>query len=201
METMTRFYRKSRGCVNRRRGLTLLELILAMTILSFVVLACSYLSISGIRLTDAAMGDIRSQGEMAYVMRDIRDHLKGAKNPTLSCTTTEVPDCVFQAQDEDDVYIVYRYADTPPGTRLFSRGIKERTDPVVTEVLSSGLLLQRTEADNPVPLPFFRMVVANDQTSKNLVEINFAANRMLNGRVIALPEIRETIMLRGAERT
>lgn len=178
--------------INRRqKGLTLLELILALTILSVVVLASSNLNLSAIRLTDLVARDTQVQNELQYVLRDLKLHLMGSHDPITDCSSVNF-DCSFQIIDANNELVSYTY--TASNARRLVRSAEGKV-----VVLSEGMLIPNPKtvldgAGVPKPLPVFEIVPGSGD---KLVRVSFSAERTVSGNTIALEGVSESILLRG----
>ncbi|MBI1977905.1 MAG: prepilin-type N-terminal cleavage/methylation domain-containing protein [Candidatus Omnitrophica bacterium] len=175
-----------------RKGLTLLELILALTMLSMIFLAATTLNVSSVRLTAAVGDEVRLQNELQYVLRDIENNIVSGKNPV----TTGVPNCPSGAQclqvtDPDENRILYIYKPTPAPSTISRVIVPAGGGNSTTQILSQGVLIPKTGKS------LFEIPSGTD----NLVQINITARliKVYGGvpKIIRLPGITKSILLRG----
>ncbi|MBI3999971.1 MAG: prepilin-type N-terminal cleavage/methylation domain-containing protein [Candidatus Omnitrophica bacterium] len=174
--------------INTEKGLTLLELILALTILSFILFASSSLGLSAIRLLDVFVSEeIRLQNELRYVIRYLEKDLRGGREPDVRDCAPNA-DCTIRVTAADDSVIEYRY------TRQTGGMVRSIIGGNASDVISSGTLVPKIEAGAAQSI--FEIVPESDD---KLVEINLSAQRATRdgSKTITLPGISETIMLRG----
>lgn len=178
----------------RKTGLTLLELILAMTILSGIVLAFSALNTSAARLSVSSNEEIRLQNELQYVVRDIELNILPFKNPVIAPATCNVSPCTQTLQVEDtNGVLINMYTYTENGQFLTISKVISSDAGETLETLSTGILTKKRATDGQIMSVFD--IADNDD---NLVKINLAAQRVMNnGRTVTLSGISKSILLRG----
>lgn len=173
--------------MKKNKGLTLLELVLALTIILIIVSAISVLSSSAARLTTNLGEGIRLQNELEYVLRDIELNIKSGKNPTVTSNPCPVSNpCLLTVTVTDANGNSSNYTYTyNPVSKTISRTIANG----VPQVLSVGVLIPK--AGQSV---FFTPASSGNK----LVEINLAAQKTAaNGETISVPGITKSILLKG----
>ena len=194
----------------RKRGFTLMELILAMTILSIVLVAASSLAVSGLRFTKSNTSDIHWQNELQYILRDMERHLRAGKDPQIErCDTSdpnEGPVCAMSVGTLSGDSITYRY-NPVVGQQTLTREMRPLADGQTDPILSRGKLVPRpitvdtnsipetkcTPADTPpTTCEMFEIV---DGSKDKLIAVHLAFDGDESGEM----QISRSFLLRGDE--
>jgi Tfp pilus assembly protein PilX len=165
-----------KGRVSKQKGLTLFELILALTMISVILFTTTTLNVAAARFTSNMSEEVRLHNQIHYVLRDIELNIRAGSNPTLSPSVCPGTSCLQVTGPDGDIKYVYNSSD-----RTVSRVT------TVTTVISSGVIIPKpTKSIFVIPVP-----------AGPLVEINIAAETVRNGKTITVPGITKSILLRG----
>ncbi len=175
-----------------RRGISLVEIMIALALLSVVMLAVAALHSSSSRLSKSVQDEIKLRHELDYVLRDMERNLIAARNPIIDpaqiegCTTNCLS--VQREDDTETITIDYLY---DAGQKRITRRITNGAGAVTTDVLTTGVIVRVNGAGGAVQ-PMFEIVEgeANDR-----VQVNISAES--DGKT--LPGITKSILLRGVK--
>ena len=182
-------------------GLTLLELILALTILSIILLAGTSLGLDAMRFTGRVAEEVRLQKLVVqYVVRHMELNLRDGKSAQraqgLGCAAP-VPAledwCVSVTVEQSGVptaIVSYLYES---GAKRISWQRVGGADPTGSLLsLSEGVLVPRKDNANN-DLPIFEVTGKNS----SIVRVQLAAEKQWNGLTVRVPGAAKSILLRG----
>ena len=184
-----------------QKGLTLIELILALAIVSFILLAGTSLNIASMRLTGGVNDELRLHNQIHYVLRDMELKLRDGKNPRTRVGAANCQNLVNFAFDEcvsvevgnavPPTLVVYGYqnADRRVTRQDFT------TAPATSAVLSEFVLVPRVDDRTGAAIPIFEIAGLNNK----IVRVQLAAEWVVNGRTIEVAGSTKAILLRGGE--
>ena len=177
----------------RPRGLTLLEMILALTFVSGIVLAGSALNLSAGRSTMMLSQEVKLRNDLEYILKRIEQGIRDRQDVTFDlhgglCAPGHQRQCFraiqyypghFPDHSDND------YAYDPASSELW----------INESLVSSGILKQKPGANaGDPPVPVFKV------RADGLVEVTLGASRQIqigtSTRTIQVPPITRIIPLR-----
>ena len=186
-----------------RAGLSLLELVLAMTMIGIVILAGTHLDLAAARMSGSLYGDIAVQNDLLYLVRTVEHDLLDADAVVIQ-TAPSPADPTYTLKltigGQDVFYTISANAVAP-----FPVTIKKKTtvapaagDPAITANTPGTALLARLDSQEP-PQPLQPIEISQGSP---IVKLNLAAQKTLeNGKVLANSGLSKSIFLRTAKVT
>jgi prepilin-type N-terminal cleavage/methylation domain-containing protein len=174
-----------------RKGLTLLELILAMTMLSIILLASGSMNVFVMRAANLNAQEARLQNELEYILRDMEMHVTESGydlGKAAPCAKPDEPKNCILMQDSNNQLLAYIYVPGPVGGVMYrfheGEGLTE---------LSSGVL---------IPTPGTTEIFQIEPNSNNkLVRVNLAAQGERYGKTVTIGGTSKLFLIRGGEQT
>ena len=149
--------------LNHKSGMSLLELILALTMLSIILVGIGSVNIFVMRATSLTAEETRLQNQLEYVLKDIDQYLTSASELVLTGNCPIIGDCV-EVKYPDDAVLNYRYDEA---TKTLTR-----TDEGTTKVISAGLLVPQLKTDTE-NYPIFEK--DDSDPNSRLIRVRFSA--------------------------
>lgn len=180
----------------RRYGFTLLEVILAVTMFSVILLATSNLELAATRLTNATGGEAALRRDLLYTLRVLERDLQSADEIVV----TSAPDPNLVTSPEDNAH--YEFAltfldgspsinyliDLTPGSEIMTRTIQG----VANDLLPDGVEPRLKYVTNAPQFPF-------SVVSGKIIMLHFAAESTIPGGVMALrSSASKSVLIRTA---
>jgi type II secretory pathway pseudopilin PulG len=182
----------------KNKALTLLELILAMTMLSIILAASGSLNLFVFRAANLTAEEIKLQNQLEYVLKDMEEHLletRSQDDPPI-WQTFEGGGEVLTVTDEndpsgtdDDVLVKYQYT---PGTSEVRPAIVRCMTTIVTEATTCTTVSQDFVIKKPDASHVFKV------SDSKLIKVNLAAQAEKHGKIITIEGTR-SYLLRGSE--
>lgn len=190
----------------KNEGLTLLELILALTMLSIILVASGSLNIFLIRAANLNAEEVKLQNHLEYVFKDLEVHLLESRPPKLESDPAEEllenlgsaeQLNVIQEKDPstatDNQVVRYWFGLATHNGNALRRCVQKRIGESVCVTISEGLLMKKPGSGR-----VFEVV----QNSKDrLIRVNLAVQTERNGKKIAPNGASRLFFMRGADPT
>lgn len=177
--------------MNRKKGLTLLELILALTMLSIILVASGSLNLFVLRAANLTAEETRLQNQLEYVFKDMNIHMtESSLDKTENDTNCTDENCLI-LKDSSGTQFKYDYAETSPGSNVFQLSREQGAN---ISILSE-ILVPTWEDDGITEMPIFKI---KDSENK-LVEVNLSAQTTKPGKTIRIESASRSFFLRGRE--
>jgi len=171
--------------MNKRKGLTLLELILALTMLSIILVASGSMNLFVLRAANFTAEESRLQNQLEYVLKDMDVYLTDSRlDEAANVVDCANGNCIkLLGPDLNDKYVSpLSYAYDGVAKQLSRNGT----------VLSSGLLIQK---------PGSNAVFEIADSDNKLIRVNLAAQTEKHGKIIRIEGTSRMFFLRGTEPT
>lgn len=184
--------------MNRQKGLTLLELILALTMLSIILVASGSLNLFVLRAANLNAEETKLQNELEYVFKDMEIHLSGARLDEVANASCEANNgnCIKLFAIDEDLGtwapMSYEVSVGLDGISLIRCNYGTPEEPCDMRKMGSNLTHKVDNAGSP--LPVFEIVDSNNK----LVRVNLAAQTEKHKKIIRIEGSR-MYFLRGVE--
>lgn len=181
---------------NARSGLSLLELILAMTMLAIVILAGSHLDLAAVRMSNTIFGDVAVQNDLLYLLQLIEKDLTNANVIEIQPTPPNPANTLRLNIDGQNIF--YTFESDLSNVVTIKRkigAIPGAADPALTTNTPGVTLMARmTTAVIPQPMPVIDEIAVDER----IIRLNLAAQRtMENQKLAAHSGLSKSIILRG----
>jgi len=168
---------------SKRKGFTLLELILATVMISGVLFGITALNMASLRVTAGISERMRLENELLYLFRDMERNIRPAKDAALEelACAPNMPCQVLQITDADENLLYYLYH---PGDRRVSKIVNGNSQDLATNVF--------------IPKTGEHAVFAIDKSLQPpIVFVSLAAQSQLaDGTTVSIPAIRKSFLLK-----
>ena len=173
--------------MNKQKGLTLLELILALTMLSIILVASGSMNLFVLRAANLTAEETRLQNQLEYVFKDMDVHMsESSLDKAANDANCSSGNCLI-LKNADGIQYKYDYQENGSDPPLLLRDQTVLSDSVAPKLESDGI----------TPMTIFKI---RDSENK-LVEVNLSAQTTKHGKTIRIEGASRSFFLRGAEPT